>query len=313
MRYKTDVIVLNHLGGGMSVRVHKLPAKGESVMGYDWRLAEDVAKGGNVAIALSRLGFSSALIGKVGRDVPGDRDVAWLKADNVNVDALIQTDEVQTGQGIVFIDDNGDNMIVTGESSSKALTLDEVKDAIAMLSPARFFVGGFEVRKPLVLDAAKIAKAAGMQTVLNPSPVPGDGLEAVDYIDYFFVNEVEGKLLLGIGPDAEYDPRDICFRLAGRYRPGCVILTMGADGSAGCAGDRYWTIDPVNVTPVDPSGAGDGYLAAVVACLMWGMDIEVACRWASIYGAYTVTIADCIPAYPTRAQLAAFKARHGLA
>ena len=54
--YKTCAIVLNNIGGGTNVWVDRLPAHFESVMGYGFEVGEDLAKGGNVAVAIQRLG-----------------------------------------------------------------------------------------------------------------------------------------------------------------------------------------------------------------------------------------------------------------
>ena len=311
--YKTDIIVLNNVGGGMSIRVHRLPSAGESVMGFDARLAKDVAKGGNVAMAIARLGLQVALIGKIGNDDAGNRDIKWLKEDHVDVRALLQSNDVSTGQGFCFIDDQGNNMIITGESSSKALTLDEVIEGIDLLSPAKIFIGGFEIRKPLVLEACKIAKSKGMQTILNPSPVPEDGLEPTEFVDYFIVNELEAKLLLGLPINTKQNPQFLCSNLLEKYKPLCVIVTLGEEGAAGMNREKYWRIPACeNIKVQDTCGAGDGYLAAVAVNLVWGKDIEKACMWANVYSAYTVTKVDCALSYPTIGELQTFADQHNL-
>ena len=96
---KTDVIVLNNIGGGINIWVDHLPAPYESVMGYGFEVSEDLAKGGNVAVAISRLGIPTAIIGKIGCDQAGDRDYKWLRESGVNCEALIQSPEAKTGQG----------------------------------------------------------------------------------------------------------------------------------------------------------------------------------------------------------------------
>lgn len=67
----------------------------------------------------------------------------------------------------------------------------------------------------------------------------------------------------------------------------------------------------VPVTAVDSCGAGDGYLAAVAANLVWGKPLPQACRWAAGYSAYAVTQRECLPGYASRATVEAFLAAHG--
>ena len=53
-----DVLVLNNIGGGFDILVKRLPNPHETIMMKQMRLTEDLAKGGNVAVALARLGVS---------------------------------------------------------------------------------------------------------------------------------------------------------------------------------------------------------------------------------------------------------------
>lgn len=145
--YKTGAIVLNNIGGGINIWVDHLPSVGESVMGYGFETAEDLAKGGNVAVAIARLGMNAAIIGKLGRDEAGDRDARWLQEGGVNCQCLIQSSEAKTGQGLGINErETGRNLIVTGESSSKWLTMEEVEQSLRELAPAEFFITGFEIK-----------------------------------------------------------------------------------------------------------------------------------------------------------------------
>jgi ribokinase len=307
MRTK-KVLVLNNIGGGIGVLVERLPLVNETVMMKAMEPpGEDIAKGGNVAVALSRLGADAAIIGKIGKDAAGDRDYRWMEEAGVDLSVLIRSGEVSTGQGIGILADNGDVMNITGISSSRALTMAEVTAALDRYHDAAFFLTGFEVRPSLVLPAAKYAKSLGMTTALNPSPVPSAGLEPVDYVDYLFVNEVEGQQLLNRPVSRAFDPREVCEKLIERYKVRCVVLTMGDMGSAYLTVDgEYNTVAPIPVTAVDSAGAGDGFMAAVVARLTKDDSLLEACRFASCFAAYSVTKKDCLPGYATHEQLAAF-------
>lgn len=93
---KNGAIVLNNIGGGINIWVDHLPSVGESVMGYGFEVGEDLAKGGNVAVAIQRLGIPTAIIGKLGCDEAGDRDANWLRESGVNCECLIQSPEAKT-------------------------------------------------------------------------------------------------------------------------------------------------------------------------------------------------------------------------
>ncbi len=310
-----DVLVLNNIGGGFDILVKRLPNPHETIMMKQMRLTEDLAKGGNVAVALARLGVSCAIIGKIGDDEAGKRDLGWMQAAGVDTGEVLVSPDVATGQGIGIIAENGDNILITGESSSEKLTWEEAQAAMLRRRGAGYFITGLEVRMPLVLRAIQLAKQLGMRVMFNPSPVPEGGLPApLHDVDDFFVNEVEAQLLLGL-PAAEidntFDPRGVCEALRARYQPARVFLTLGAKGSYCLDGRQFFFTPPVPVTAVDSCGAGDGYLAAVAANLVWGKPLPQACRWAAGYSAYAVTQRECLPGYASRATVEAFLAAHG--
>ena len=79
---KPQVIVLNNIGGGFDILVHRLPHANETVMMHGMLMSEDLAKGGNVAVALSRLGVPTAIIGKIGCDVSRKNSVYVVSERN---------------------------------------------------------------------------------------------------------------------------------------------------------------------------------------------------------------------------------------
>ena len=99
------------------------------------------------------------------------------------------------------------------------------------------------------------------------------------------------------------------------YHTRGVIMTCGEDGSAVLDGDEFWTVAPTPVKAVDTIGAGDGYLAAVAAGLVWGKSLKEATQWASKYAAYKVTRKGSMTrkpgmGYPELAEVEAFMEAH---
>lgn len=293
-----DVVVLNHIGGGFDILLDRFPSPNETIMMKTMMLSEDLGKGGNIAVALSRLGVDTEIIGKIGKDEAGRRDYEWMEQAGVGLSELICEDDIVTGQGIGLIIDNGENIMITGESSSKFLTFSEVCEALERLSPIKYFISGFEVRPELVLSSIQYAHKQGIKTILNPSPVPVAGMEGpLPFVDYLFVNEVEAGQLLEQPITEETEPKLIIQELKERYQCPNIVMTFGDKGATCLAEDGFQQFAPIKVNAVDASGAGDGFLAAVVSGLLKGEKLVKACRWAVIYSAYSVTKRDTLPGY----------------
>lgn len=305
-----DVIVLNNLGGGQSCQVDKLPLPGDTVKGYNWQPSIDAGKGPNSCVAMGRLGIKTAFIGKAGKDPAGDRGEKWMQEAGVDTSGLLRSDEVMTGQGIRIVEKSGNNLIVCGESSSRALTVGEVEREVQRLNEAKYFYGGFEIREELTLAGLKKAKALGMTTIVNLSPIPEADLGQLDYVDYLVINETEAAALANLFSWQEIPVQELAQTVRKKLGCGCIIITLGAEGSVGLSAERFWKIPPVKVDCVDTSGAGDAFLSAMIANLVWGKDIVEACRWAGAYASYTTTRKGTLLSYPILDEANAFVSRH---
>lgn len=305
---KKDVIVLNSHGVGQYAYCDHMPAWGETLCVKKWHVAEDGGKGSNVSVALGRLGVNAAYIGKVGNDPWGDLGEKWMKSAGVDTTYLYRTDEVSTGTGLILIGPDGRNTVIDGDSSSVALTQKEVDDALEAMAGSTFFVTGFEVPMHIALEGVKHAKSLNMKTVVNPSPLPDEPMGRLDEVDYLFINEVEARYIEGLAEGSVLDAKTLVEKVKATYGVKNVILTLGSDGSAALTEDgNFFTVSPTKVeNVVNTAGAGDGFMAATVANLIWGKPLKEAMEWASKYAALSVTIDGTIPAYRPRSEVEDF-------
>lgn len=287
---KVDVIVLNSHGVGQICHIKRLPRRGETMGATDWRVEEDGGKGATVSVALGRLGINAGYIGKVGYDPWGDMGEQWMKESGVDTTFMYRDHSVSTGTGLIMVDEDGLNTIVDGDSACSALTWEETHRAIEAMKEARILITGFGMPYQKALDGARIAKEEfGMLTLCNTSPLPAEPMGELPYLDFIVLNDIEARVLCGLSEDfpAQYDV--MLKQIREKYRTRGVIMTCGDKGSAVLDGEELWTVDPTPVEAVDTIGAGDGYLAAAAACLIWGKTLKEAAFWASKYAAYKVT------------------------
>ena len=304
---RKDVIVLNSHGVGQYAYTDHMPRWGETLSVKNWYVAEDGGKGSNVSVALGRLNIDTAYIGKVGNDPWGDLGEKWMKDAGVDTTYMYRTDEVSTGTGLILIGPDGQNAIIDGDSSSVALKEQEVIDALDDMKGSAYFVTGLEIPMHIALAGAKHAKKLGMQTALNPSPLPEEPMGDLDYIDYLFLNEVEARYICNETDNPDIDLRKLMEEVRDKYGAASIILTAGSDGSMALCGEEYWTIPVLKVDKVvNTAGAGDGFMAATIANLVWGKKLKEAMSWASKYAALSVTIEGTIPAYRPLDEVNAF-------
>lgn len=285
-----DVIVLNSHGVGQVCYIKRFPRRGETLEASNWHVEEDGGKGVTVSVALGRLGVKTGYIGKVGYDPWGDMGEEWMREAGVDTTFMYRDDSVSTGTGLIMIEPDGTNTIVDGDSACRALTEEETERAIEAMQEAKIFITGFGMPFQKALYGAKIAKEKyGMLTMCNVSPLPSEEMGSLHYLDYMVLNHVEAKTLCGYEEDETVSHQEVCHQLKEKYHCKGVIITCSKDGSVCLDGTEYWEIAGTPVQAIDTIGAGDGYLAAVAANLIWGKDLKAALEWASKYAAFKVT------------------------
>lgn len=316
IRRKIDVIVLNSHGVGQICHVKRLPRRGETLEATNWRVEEDGGKGATVSVALGRLGVSTGYIGKVGYDPWGDMGEQWMRESGVDTTFMYRDHSVSTGTGLIMVDGDGLNTIVDGDSACSALTREEIQKAIGAMKEARVFITGFGMPWKKALDGAKIAKEEyGMLTLCNTSPLASEPMGELPYVDFIVLNDIEARVLCGLPEDSQIQEGGLLRRIRERYRTRGVIMTCGEKGGAVLDQEEFWTVDPTPVKAVDTIGAGDGYLAAVAAGLIWGKSLKEASRWAGRYAAFKVTRKGSMTrrpgmGYPVRSEVEAFMKAH---
>ncbi len=305
-----QVVVVNSHGVGQYVHIPRLPVQGETIRGWGWRVEQDGGKGSNTAIALGRLGIRAAYVGKVGEDLWGDLGKLWMSEAGVDVSSMYRSSHVSTGTGLIMLDEDGKSTIINGGSSGRALTEEEIIQGVQKFPDAKILMTGFEIPEHLALLAAKTGKQRGMYTVVNPSPLPENPMESLDFVDLLLVNEVEAVGLLGEARSV-ISHKDLLDDLQRKLKCRQIIMTLGESGAAGLDENHFWTCQGIPVEAVDTTGAGDGFGAALVAALLGGRTLEEASCWANLYAAYTVQRMGTIPSYPTRDQIEEYARQFG--
>ncbi|HEX9889481.1 MAG TPA: ribokinase [Nitriliruptorales bacterium] len=285
------------------------PGPGETLLGT--RFEEFLGgKGFNQAIAAARLGADVTMVGAVGQDGYGDRFLAALAADHVATDAIARVAQ-GTGVGQPLVTDDGEVAIVGIPRANGHVSAATVAAAAQAIADADALLVQCEVPIEASVHAARLARAAGARVVVNPAPAGPEGIALADLADLLIVNEVEAGMLLGsTSGDAEAAAKAV------HERFGCpVVVTLGARGALYHDGTTA-SVDAHRVTTVDPTGAGDAFVAGFTVATLQGRAPDQALRFANAVGACAVQVAGAEPSMPALEQveellLAAGAARPG--
>jgi ribokinase len=288
-----SVTVVGSLNEDVLVAVDRLPGRGETVIGHGAVLAPG-GKGANQAAAAGTLGAGVHMVGRVGQDPAGDRQLAALADSRVNVGRVRRTPGVPTGSATIPVEDGtGENLIVVSPGANAALTPEDVD--VDSVRRARVLLLQLEVPLPTVLAAARATTGT---VVLTPAPaqrLPADLLEQVDVL---VPNEHELAQLAGVAPGRR-SPGDLV-TLARALAPCAVVVTLGARGALVVPADGSTPVlqPPPPVTPVDTTGAGDCFCGALAQALAGGASLTEAVRHAVAAAALSTTAPGARGALP---------------
>lgn len=214
-----------------------------------------------VAVALADTGLTVGLAGAVGKDSVGD----WLcqTMATAGVHRYIRRVEGPSPRSLVLVEPSGERTII-------GLTPDLLEHATAAL-PTTVLPGAHATLvvpawRPQFAGVLHAAQEAGARTVVGLRAIAVQALRA----DVAVGSERE---LGDVNPYGVID------------RFGTVVVTRGARGAYALTAEGRLEIAPVAVEAVDATGAGDAFLAGVVAGLARGHALSDALRLAAVWGA----------------------------
>jgi fructokinase len=275
----------------------------------------------NVAVALARLGIGVAFIGKVGGDAFGHSLRETLASEGIDVRGLLEAPATQTALAFVGSDGHGGRTFFFYHQGMAHTLLRPDEPDRDLIASARIFHFGSvtlaaEPSRTATATAARWAREHACLVSFDPNvrlevwDSPSRALDTIvemlGVVDLVKVSSEELAFLTGTA-----DPAQAC-RMLREHGPSTAIVNLGASGcyyqtpsSSGC-------VPGVSVEVVDTLGAGDAFMAGLLACLSAYPERSVlrdedamlrGLRFANAMGAITTTQYGAIPALPNRAQV----------
>jgi fructokinase len=282
----------------------------------------------NVAVGLAKLGLSTGFIGQVGADPFGQFLQRTLAEQGVDTTCLYASPEARTTLAFVATRRDGRKDITFYRHPGADILLRPDQIDLDYLASARLFHFGsvslsHSPAREATLHAARIAREAGLWVSYDPNwrPTLWEDpqaaqkwiWEAITLAHIVKVAEEEWEFVTGTP-----DPAAGCRKILDAG-PSLVVITRG---ERGCAFDNGLVAGEVPAFPVevvDPLGAGDGFVAAMLRQLLKEKDLaslsprrlQEILLYANAAGALTTQRIGVIPALPTHAEIEGFLARWG--
>ncbi|MEZ5281626.1 MAG: ribokinase [Acidimicrobiales bacterium] len=282
-----EVAVVGSLNHDITVWVPHRPAPDETMHGD--RVAEfRGGKGANQAVAAARLGARVSMVGAVGDDARGTFLVDGLAAEGIDHSHVVRADE-PTGVAVITVDPEDVSIIVVAGANGR-LSPAHVGEAADVIARADVLLLQGEVPAPTARRAAELARASSTLVVFNPAPFNDVAPAVLPLTDVLVVNRGEAAQVAELGD--RVSAADV------------VVTTLGADGCVvtqrGDVSPARTSIGAFEAAMVDPTGAGDCFVAALAVAIGEGRSPVDAARFAAAAGSLAVEVEGAQPSMPLR-------------
>lgn len=283
----------------------------------------------NVAVGLARLGVRAAFIGKVGGEPFGQFLKQTLDSNGVDTTGMVLDPQTRTGLAFVSLTATGERDFVFFRNPSADMTFRPDELAEHLFPRAHVFHYGSitlidEPARSTTLRAIERARECGALLSYDPNlrlnlwpsaEAARRGMqEGLTFAQVVKVSEEELCWVTGI------EDRARAARALLQQGVELVAVTLGAEGCHYFSAASEGRLPGFAVDVVDTTGAGDGFVAGMLAGLLsaWRQgrrpgtlsagELAPVFRYANAVGALTTTARGAIPALPSRDQVDAFLA-----
>lgn len=275
----------------------------------------------NVLCGASRLGLSTAFLGKVGDDMHGHFLEYILSENKVNTNGLILSPDVFTTLAFVSLSKSGERefSFARKPGADTCLTESEVKKDI-LKNCKVFHVGSLsltdEPARSATLSAVRFAKENGAKISYDPNyrallwkneqEAKEQIRSLLPYVDIMKISDEETALLTD-----QREPEEAISYLLG-LGVQCVVVTLGKKGAMVGLGSARLTVPTFeSAAVVDTTGAGDSFWAAFLSCVIQSggvskldpVKVEEYVRFANAAATFCVGKRGAIPAMPYEADV----------
>ena len=288
------VAVLGIFVADAAFRADRMPVMGETILGNSFALGPG-GKGSNQAVAAGKMGAEVAFISALGADAFAQmaRDL-WAKAGVTPV--IREIPDSYTGAAFIYVDENsGDNAIIVSPGAAGLIGPQDVERARAEIESA--FMTQLEQPMEAALEGLRVARAAGVATLLNPAPAAKLSREILALCDYITPNETETEAITGIAVTDAASAKKASAALK-EMGVGLPIITMGRQG---VYLDGHGMVPAVTAGKVvETTGAGDAFNGGFASALARGLSPLEAAQFGCAVAGISVTRSGAAASMPTR-------------
>lgn len=290
------ILTLGSINIDLILSMERLPVAGENLFGKDY-LYVPGGKGANQAVAASLLGANVVFVGKVGDDINGKSLIRELHKKGITTEYIYLDKTVPTGLAAIVLESMSQNRIIVYPGANMSITENEVIRAFERSYDALLLQ--LEIPEQTVISACSLAKAKNIPVIVDAGPAQDFPLEKIKGIEILSPNETETYAMCGIKPNNYQNAVEAAKILKKRSGAKFVVIKLGDKGALLFSDSHCELIPSIPVEVIDPTAAGDAFIAALTIEYLRSGNIVKAVQYGNIVGAISVTKLGAQPSLPT--------------
>jgi len=300
---KPKILIIGSLNMDLVLKTKTLPTLGESLIGDEYLYIHG-GKGGNSAVAATRMDANVTFLGKVGQDVFGEELIGSLKTLSIDTTHIEKDEKMRSGLAVVMVEEGGKNRILVYPEANMMIS----KEAVDRVFKEEFdaIILQFEIPEAVVIHACRLAKEKNIPFFVDAGPAQDFPLEKMPGAAILSPNETETFAMTGVEVTDIKSAKMAARILKARSGATYIVIKAGQQGAFIYDGKDITHLKALKVDAIDPTAAGDAFTAAMAVEYLKHQNIEKAVAFANGVGALTVTKLGAQPSIPNRQEVEVF-------
>lgn len=269
------------------------------------RLPSGAKPGGapmNVALHLNAIGLDAAIASSIGKDKPGDELISFLKKSGVGTEYIQVDENLPTSEVLVHLDEKNNATYEICEP----VAWDSIRLTNELMAKAKhsglMIYGSLASRNPFTRETLmSLLDYDGVKLIDVNFRKPYDSQEVVEALlqktDIVKLNDDELVVFAGWYNKNNDDEKSLVKWFVSHYNIQMLCVTKGEKGAMLYCDGEFYEHPGFKVNAVDTVGAGDAFLAGLIASLLNKKEPAEALAFACATGAFVASKAGATPEY----------------
>ena len=256
----------------------------------------------NVAIHLKKQGINPILVSKIGNDKNGEKLIDFLEESSLKTNSIQKDYELPTSEVLVHLDENRnasyeicepvawDNITIKSEIENAAKTADLI--VYGSLASRN------KTTRNTLFHILENSSATKLVDINLRAPYDNrDWIEELLHISDFVKLNDDELIKIANWNSISGNEEELISWISDNFKCPTICVTRGENGAVLFINNEFYSHPGFKVNAVDTVGAGDSFLASLIASLSQNIQPKKALEKACATGAFVASQSGAVPDY----------------